>query len=269
MDLDHKPISPRYWLCGAGFWIAGLALALLCLSDALLLWVVLTWDQGLAQAMQQPWFTWGVGLPITAGALVGSYLLWGRWSDRSWQRRAGPLVLMNLFDSISWGLSHAAAPGLQAPLLEHEWLVECLVRVFGWLEFFLFAHLAAEVASHLGVKAAADAGRTAWQFAVAGLGLTVLFILTQTRWDAGWPLLPVPRPNPSGELMRLGSTFLRVVTALQVATLCLIAGSSCRRTARELAREEEEQLTGTTSFEPSGSRDPDLGAGWWDDELPR
>ena len=71
MQFEHESSSPRYWLCTVGFWVAGLSLALLSLSGALMLWIVLTLDQGLFLAMQQPWFTWGVELPITAGALIG------------------------------------------------------------------------------------------------------------------------------------------------------------------------------------------------------
>lgn len=246
MDSEHDSISPRYWICSAGFWIAGAALALLSLIGAVTLWAFLTGDQRLWVALQQPWCTWGVELPITAGALLGSYLLWGRWTDAHWQRRAGLLVLLNLLDSIHWGLSQASLMGVQAANLGHPWLAHNLVMIFGWIEFYLFADLAAEVASHLGVKAAPDAGRTARQFSTAGLAVSIIYLVTQTRWEAGWPLVPGPIPNLGEALMSLGVTFLRVIAGVQVATLCAIAGFSCRRTARELIREEE--LAGAAHF---------------------
>jgi hypothetical protein len=81
-----------------------------------------------------PWYPWLVGAPITWGSLVGSYLLWGRWSEPSWQRRAGLLVLMNGFDLLTWFLHNAEAlglpsdPQLQRLLTEHAWFLTSLTR---------------------------------------------------------------------------------------------------------------------------------------------
>ncbi|MEW4567860.1 hypothetical protein AB1L88_08330 [Tautonia sp. JC769] len=263
MHVEHPSLAPRYWLCTAGFWIAGAALGLLCLSAALMLWILLTWDQRLLVLLRQPWFTWTVELPITAGALLGSYLLWGRWTDAHWQRRAGLLVILNLFDSIHWGISQAGMMGLPVGAMGHDWLLYNSVLIFGWIEFYLFASLAAEVASHLGMKAAADAGRTARQFSMVGLIVSLIYFVTQTRWGAGWPLIAGPRPNLAEALMYLGVTFLRVIAALQVATLCVMAGIACRRTARALVAEEAEQLESAT-YDPSGP--PDLDRGGFPDD---
>jgi hypothetical protein len=267
MDSQPRPNASRYWLCAAGFWIAGLALALLSVSGAMMLWTVITRDQGLWVAMQMPWFTWGIELPITAGALTGSYLLWGRWTDSNWQRRAGLLVLLNLFDSLHWGLSQAAQMGVEAANLGHPWLAYNLVMIFGWIEFILFLGLSSEVASHLGVRAALDAGRTARQFSVAGLAVSILYLVTQTRWQAGWPLIPGPMPNLSDELMKLGVMFLRVIAGMQVATLCVMAGISCRRTARDLASQED-PAGPHPSFDGSGLRDPDWDRAAQRDDFP-
>lgn len=266
MESEHEPIAPRYRICNVGFWISGLALALLGLSGALTLWGNLTGAQGLLLAMQQPWFTWGVELPITAGALLGSYLLWGRWSDANWQRRAGLLVAMNLFDAISWGFYQASEMGAAVAVANHHWLVDNLVMLFGWVEFFLFADLAAEVASHLKIRTAHDAGQTARRFCTFGFTVSLIFFVTQTRWDAGWPLIQGPWPNLPALLMWLGVAFLRVLAALQVATLCFLAGMACRRTARELSQEAE--LASSRSFDHSGFREQDPGFGPSHDESP-
>ena len=138
-DVQQPTDAQRYGICSAGFWIAGIALGLLGLSGALLLWVVFTADQALLLAMQQPGWTWAVDLPITAGALLGSLLLVGRWPDRNWQWRAGVLAAMNGFDAITWALTHHDLLGFEADLGRYGWLVENLVMLFGWAEFLLFA----------------------------------------------------------------------------------------------------------------------------------
>ena len=41
------------------------------------------------------------------GCLVGTYLLWGRWSDSGWQRRVGLLIVMSLVDVVLWALNQS------------------------------------------------------------------------------------------------------------------------------------------------------------------
>ena len=40
--------------------------------------------------------------------------------------------------------------------------------------------------------------------------------------------------------MRLGVVLLRTITSFQAAMLCIIAGTSCRHTARQLAEDHHE-----------------------------
>ena len=236
-DANQPTDAQRYGICSAGFWIAGIALGLLGLSGALFLWVVFTADRALLLAMQQPGWTWAVDLPITAGALLGSLLLVGRWPDRSWRWRAGLLAAMNGFDAVTWALTHHDLLGFEADLGRHEWLVENLGMLFGWAEFLLFAHLATEVAIDLGTPSAVGLYRGVVRFSIAGLALSALVFATQTRWGAGWPPAPALGRNPADALMSLGVALLRTITSFQAAMLCIIAGTSCRHTARHLAEQ--------------------------------
>jgi hypothetical protein len=233
MDLEREPLQLRYRLCGLGFSIAGIALGLLCVSSALNLIVFLTGDMWLWGIQEQSWWSWLVGAPITCGALVGSYLLWGRWTDSSWQRRAGLLVLLNLFDFIIWTYYQGEMLGLRMGHLRHDWVINNLTSAFGWIEFLLFASLASEVAAHLGMPGATEAGQSASNFALVGLLVSLI-------WRAGWPLEPKIQGNPLVHLMLLGFFFLRTICSLQVAALCLVAGRYCRKTCNELRKEEEE-----------------------------
>ena len=93
---------------------------------------------------------------------------------------------------------------------------------------------------------------------MVGLIVSLIYFATQTRWGGGWPLVAGPRPNLAEALMYLGVTFLRVIASLQVATLCVIAGVACRRTARTLAAEEAERLE-SAAFDPYSHADFDRG----------
>lgn len=239
MDLEREQLQLRYRLCGLGFSIAGIALGLLCISSALNLVVFLTGDMWLWNLQEQNWWAWLVGAPITCGALLGSYLLWGRWTDTSWQRRAGLLVLLNLFDFCIWAIYQGEMLGLRMGHLRHDWLINNLISAFGWIEFLLFVSLAAEVSAHLGMANATEAGRSASKFAIAGLFVSFLFFVTLTDWSAGWPLGPAIQGNPLAYLMLLGFFFLRTICSLQVAALCLVAGQYCRRTRDTLRTEAE------------------------------
>ncbi len=85
----------------------------------------------------------------------------------------------------------------------------------------------------------------------------MIFFVTQTRWGGGWPLIEGPETLGKA-LMRLGITFLRVIASLQVATLCIIAGMACRRTARELA-EHDAEMAGSALFDPNRPTEGDRG----------
>jgi hypothetical protein len=248
MDLDpeHEPPRSRYQLCGVGFALTALSLGLLCLDAALQLLLMVTRDARILGYMLHPGYAWLVGAPITWGSLVGSYLLWGRWPELNWQRRAGLLVLMNGVDLLKWFLDAAERlgivfdPQLQRLLAEHSWFLIHLTRALGWAELALFASLATDVLVHLERPGAAAAGRSARIFIAAGAAALVVGILMQTDWNRipPWPLAGrrVPFPN----LIDLMSSFLLTVASLQVSALAFEACRSCRGLLAEWRRVDEQ-----------------------------
>src|SRR5205823_13017835 len=166
----------RYRLCRAGFALIALGLSLLCLDMACHLAIWMTRDGKLLGMIQHPLWSWMVGAPITWSTLLGSYLLWGRWTEPGWQRRAGLLVFMNFIDLIQWAVEHGDALGLRLGTVGHPWLRYQLGGLFNWVELALCASLAADVSAHLGRTDAPQAGQTSRAFAIVGLVLgLVLF----------------------------------------------------------------------------------------------
>lgn len=244
-DAAHDPTHPtyesqrpRYLLASLGFGFLGVSLVLLVIGTLTPILGFLTENQALQGAVDRRWWTFAVHLPMSYGALVGSYLLWGRWPDPSWQRRAGLLLLMNLIDAVSATLLESEALGFDAGLDVDSYPIALLTGLFSWLEFYLTASLAAEVGSQLARPTLADAGRLSERVALIALVIWTLFYGLRTNWAAGWP--PVaPRPQTAEEaLIELGLLCARILSGAQVATLCLIAAFHCRKTWRELGEAE-------------------------------
>jgi hypothetical protein len=236
-DFEHRT---RYRLCRAGFALSALGLALMSLDSACFLALLFTQRWELLQVLRSPAWDWTVGVSITWATLLGPYLLWGRWSEPHWQRRAGLLVVLNLIDVGYWVLRHGKLFGLRQGDMPHPWLLMMLILGSSWVQFGLFASLAADVSAHLGVKTAPEAGQRARALAGSGWALWLLALLQMTRWNR-WPLVQIP--SALGQLLWTGLTFLRAVAAFQAAALCLTACRACAEILREFDRADR-------TFEP-------------------
>jgi hypothetical protein len=237
MDLEFDDPRPRYRLCQLGFGLIALSLGLLSFDLACWLATLFMPNPGLIGLMKRPEWTWLVGAPITWAALIGSYLLWGRWTEPTWQRRAGLLVLMNGVDAVNWLLEHAHEFGLTGQAIGHAWMREQIGRGLGWLELLLTAAMAADLSLHLGKADAPEAGRSARSFAMIGFALWLFHVLVLTDWMS-WPLRRHPMRGRDGLLFFLGNLFLLTVTSFQVTVLSILAARQCKRFVQELDRHE-------------------------------
>src|SRR3954471_19020951 len=110
MDQERDQQRRTYEICRLGFGIVSIALVLACLSTVVWLTGQFVGRRAIAWIIQTPLWRW-LDAPIVWGSLVGSYLLWGRWSEPGWQRRTGLLVLMCVCDAVLWFLDHGEALG--------------------------------------------------------------------------------------------------------------------------------------------------------------
>src|SRR5262249_37844510 len=121
----------------------------------------------LERITSQWWWPW-LGTPVVWGSLIGTYLLWGRWSDSGWQRRVGLLIAMGLVDVFLWGLEPGETRGRQLGEVGHRWLRGPLGEALGGAEFALLASLAGDVMGHLGVEPAREASKSTRSLAATG-----------------------------------------------------------------------------------------------------
>ncbi|GAC1340607.1 MAG: hypothetical protein NVSMB14_06300 [Isosphaeraceae bacterium] len=236
-NQDIVEVRPRYVLCRIAFLLVGIGLGIYCLDVVAQLTMFLTRDAGILKALRSDWWKWVVGAPITWCTVLGAFLLWGRWRDTSWQRRAGLLLLFNLIDVVTWTISHGNDLGLKiGDFSLYAFLRNEMSQLLGWAEFYLFATLASEVADHL----AADpnllrVGRAMGPLCAIGATLSVLEFFGMLDRRGGWP----PRPgvgNPEVVLLMLIGLVLTFMATAQTVLLSLLASRKCRDHLAHLAR---------------------------------
>jgi hypothetical protein len=263
MDLQQEEQRRRYQRYRVGFGLIALGVGVLFIDSGCHLAWYLTFHPELKSLVTSRWWDWALGTTITWGTLIGSYFLWGRlqdpsWQNRAgllvvmntdeaarklidsaWQRRAGLLVVMNGIDLVTWVISHSEDLGLGLGTANHDnfWLLFQVSRGLGWAEFMLFASLAAELLAHLGRTEAIETGLAARSLCSIGLVLWVIAFISQTDWAHGWPLIQKP-PGPRSFLLFLGTQLLWTIAAFQVTVLSIAA---CRLSGRAVAKMTSEE----------------------------
>lgn len=235
MDQAREQERQTYRLCRLGFAILSFALVVACLSSMLALPRHFGGRAMVPWLMNSPVWAW-VDAPVVWGSLIGSYLLWGRWSDPGWQRRSGLLVMMGTVDGVLWLIEHGQELGLRTGDIGHLWLRHNLGQALGWAEFALLASLTCEVLVHLGIAQAAETGRATRSLAATGAVVWMLLFCLMTDWQR-WPL-GFRRLTMETLLLDLGSTMIWTITLIQVTALSLAAARQCNGVLAEMDQED-------------------------------
>lgn len=240
MEPTVEDIRLRYRLCSLAFGLIALSLGLLCAAKVSLLALLFGARHEVRAIHDHPGWFWLVDMPITWAALLGSYLLWGRWPVPHWQRRAGLLLIMNGLDAVMWTIDHARRFGFAEVQPDLVWTFFVAANSLGWFELMLAAALASDLAAHLGREDAHAASAAASTVGVIGAIVWGLLALSQTDWGA-WPL--APRFTPEFHVLLLVTTILMVFLTFQVTIGALTAARLSAAYDRELRdRESNDDL---------------------------
>jgi hypothetical protein len=264
MDLERDERRYRYRFCRAGFGLIALGLALLCLDACGILAWLLTFNPRIRGVVRSDWWDWFVGTPIPWATLIGSYLLWGRSTDPSWQRRAGVLVLLNGADLVSWTIAHNEQLGLGLKDVGHDWLRDQITSGLGWVEFMLFVSLAVEVSRELGKRTEADAGMATQSLATIGLIFWLLSFVTRTDWST-WPLAEKQFAQNQIAvilLIALGMSLLTAITAFHVTAHTIAAYRHCTGALAAMAAEDD---AGEELLRSRSETSSDMPEHWFED----
>jgi hypothetical protein len=241
MEQELESQRQTYQLCRLGFGILAASLILACFTSIVSLMPLFGCRAIMIWIVKHAWWNW-IGTPVVWGCLIGTYLLWGRWTEPGWQRRVILLIAMELVDVMLWALEHGEVLGAglgevgpQAARLGHEWLRDSLGQALGWGEFALIAGLAGDLMAHLGVEPAREASRSTRSLAATGAVVWMIQFCLRTSWARGWPLLarPIGR-SPEILLLYLGSQMIWTITLIQVTALTIAATRETSRTLAEM-----------------------------------
>lgn len=235
MDFERDRLRNRLRLCQVGFVLSSIGLGLLCFNEACSWGSRIFGQRELWEIVNSRWWSLFFGAAIPWTTLIGSYFFWGRSADPSWQRRAGLLVIMNGIDAYTWFLMYGHAFGLGVAPAGPNWLLFELSNVLGWVEFMLFASLAADMLRELGNPAAAEQEAATRWLSTVGLVLWILLFVAFSSWGG--------RPPRNFRILRdvlLAAAFVRIATSFQVTVLAVAAGRQCARARIKLNDEADE-----------------------------
>ena len=104
MDQERETQRQTYQLCRLGFGILAASLLLACFTSIVSLMPLFGCGHLKVWFMRQPWWDW-LDTPLVWGCLIGTYLLFGRWTETGWQRRVILLIAMEMVDIVLWASS--------------------------------------------------------------------------------------------------------------------------------------------------------------------
>ncbi len=239
MEIEREKQRQTYKICRLGFAILSFSLILAVVPSVLGLIDLFAMIGGWGMLFRGYWFRW-LDIPIVWGSLLGTYLLWGRWSESGWQRRAGLLVSMCVVDVVLWFLDHGDSLGLRLQGVGHEWLRAEFGNALGWAEFALIASLACDLLVHFDLSQASEAGKATRSLAATGAVVWMISFIDRTAWDLGWPLQRRGIHNPQSFLLFIGSHMIWTITLIQVTALTVATTRQASRVLKEMDREDHE-----------------------------
>lgn len=220
----------RYRLCRGGFALIAVAAGVMTLDSAGHVAFLLSFHRELFEFFNGPRWVWWAGTTIAWSGLLGSCLLWGRWDEPHWRRRANLLVMLALASLGLWLLRHGVSLGLlevEAPWPSVRNHLSFGVRL-AWL--WLTIGLTSDVALHLG-RSEADEARTTL-YGVALAAGTVWALLMLHEWNGlGRGRF---RITPLYWLLFLGTAALRGLTGFFLTVLALLTARESGLLARQL-----------------------------------
>ena len=108
-DTEREQLRKTYQLCRFGFGSYGAALLVASMCAVIDLLCVFRLEQ-VRWIVSQPWYQW-LDTPIVWFRLIGAILLWGRWDQKSWQRRTGLLLALCMADLVLWFVAEGRGAG--------------------------------------------------------------------------------------------------------------------------------------------------------------
>jgi hypothetical protein len=260
-DTEREQTRKTYQLCRFGFGSCGVALLIAAATMVIALLAMFRVDQ-VSWITRQPWYNW-LDTPIVWLRLIGAIVLWGRWNQKSWQRRTSLLLALSTADIVLWIMARGEVLGLHGGDIGHEYLRAIIREAMSWGRMALLSSLAGDYLVHLGVENARESDKLTRSMTVTGALVWLLFVCQQTNW-AQWPLQHLHRRNLESELLLHGFTLIYSITLIQVTALVISAARQSTVALAEMDREDQED----DLLRPQSDVYQDSNDDWWRDDIP-
>jgi hypothetical protein len=259
-DTEREQTRKTYQLCRFGFGSCGAALLIAAATMVIALLAMFRVDQ-VHWVIRQPWYSW-LDTPIVWLRIIGAIVLWGRWNQKSWQRRTSLLLALSTADIVLWVMARGEVLGLHGGDIGHEYFRGIIREAMSWGRMALLSSLAGDYLVHLGVENARESDKLTRSMTVTGALVWLLFTCQQTNW-AQWPLQHMHRRNLESELLLHGFTLIYSITLIQVTALVISAARQSTVALAEMDREDQEDdLLRPQSDVYQASNDD-----WWRDDI--
>ncbi len=240
MDFDKERelaiLKAGYRWSGIGFSVYGLMMSVGCVTSML-------WLGGL-------FFRLPIGGPVGISSFDfwhSTLRAWTRvfatgciflaWTEPSWRRRSGLLLLLSVSDLALWFVDLAVRDGYLLENDSHPFLRSTLMQAMGWARFGLISSLVGSLALGVNNKSLEAFSKTARATASVGTIVWFFYFLEQVDWRQVWPLRPRPF-NAELLLLMLVFSVMTTVCLIQASYMCLVAGRESSITTRAIRKEE-------------------------------
>jgi len=239
MDLERERQRRSYRLCLVGFSIYALALVVASLYSigSLLLFFNMQ-RASIGELLGIPTLEFQLDTFRAWSRIASAVILWSAWSDVSWKRRSGLLVMMATADVVLWFAQNGVTIGLISEPVHHEIFRQSLSMALGWAKFVLVASLASDFTDHVGIVNAEEFGKAARTTAATGGVIWFIFFLNRIDWSRSWPLVERQMTRDMFLLM-LGYMVIAAICLVQTSLLTLLASRSAAQALREMQKQDQ------------------------------
>ncbi len=156
MHDELGQLRNTYRICCVGFAMLTVGFSMIFLYWSVILFSCLTLQLQFLQWLETEAVTFFFLIPMVLIKDLGLLMLWGRWTNKTWYRRSGLLMLMAGIDLVYLFYQNSDRFGLDMTLDEHRWMISNIAYLLHWAIYGTVGLIAFDIANHRAVQRTGD-----------------------------------------------------------------------------------------------------------------